>query len=198
MLRYAITDRSLFHGSLSAMLERLIALASDLDYIQVRERDLAPAQLEQFTLDLMAACALPHSPRILVNHCADVALACRAQGVHLRSSAGELTAAQVREIYSQAGFVAPTTSISCHTLEEVRRACDSAVDLVLFGPVFKKIVPGQPALPGSGLDLLHQACRIAAPTPVLALGGVTAANLPACMDAGAAGFAAIRHFLQQS
>jgi len=46
--------------------------------------------------------------------------------------------------------------------------------------------------PGTGLVVLEQACRAAAPVPVFALGGVTAENAADCLRAGAAGIAAIR------
>ena len=45
---------------------------------------------------------------------------------------------------------------------------------------------------GYGLAKLKQACR--ADIPVLALGGVTLENVRSCLDAGAAGIAAIRLF----
>jgi thiamine monophosphate synthase len=49
------------------------------------------------------------------------------------------------------------------------------------------------ARPGnSGLALLKQACQ--EKIPVLALGGVTFANVHSCLEAGAAGIAAIRLF----
>lgn len=195
MLRYAITDRALFHGDLAAMLQHLVIIAPSVDYIQLRERDLPAADLEHFARELLAA--IPTSPRILINHRADIALATRAHGVHLRSGSDELTAAQVRELYSRTGLSAPIVSISCHSLEEVRRARESAADLILFGPVFGKLISEKNSLPGTGLDLLHHACEIAAPTRVLALGGITEAKIPACLQAGAAGVAAIRLFLQQ-
>lgn len=193
MLRYAITDRALFGGDTEAMLFRILALAPQLDYLQIRERDLSPADLEPLSRHILVALQpLPEKPRVLINHRADVALACSAGGVHLRASEGELTPTQIRDLYSKVGASSPTVSISCHTLEEVRRA--SAADLILFGPVFEKPLPSQPSLPGCGLDLLAHACRIAGKTPVLALGGITHQNQQQCLAAGAAGIAAIRHF----
>jgi thiamine-phosphate pyrophosphorylase len=198
MLRCVITDRSHFGGDLAAMLQRLVVLAPTVDYIQLRERDLPAADLEKFARELVAACdALPRRPRILVNHRADVALACHAHGVHLRSGPDELTPAQIRDLYARVGLPAPVISISCHTLDDVRRAREAGADLILFGPVFEKLISRENALAGSGLDLLRQACEIAGPTKVLALGGVTESRLPSCLEAGAAGVAAIRLFLQQ-
>jgi thiamine-phosphate pyrophosphorylase len=198
MLRYAITDRGLFGGSLAAMLDHLVGLAADVDYIQVRERDLDAAALETFSRQLVGACArLQRGPQVLINHRADVAIGCGASGVHLRSFVGELTPLQVRELYAVLGLAAPTVSISCHTLEEVRRARDFGASIILFGPVYEKGSPANPGITGVGLEVLHHACEIAADVPVLALGGVPAERISACVDAGAAGVAAIRLFLQQ-
>jgi thiamine-phosphate pyrophosphorylase len=195
MLRYAITDRSQFGGSLPAMLQRLVTIAPALDYIQIRERDLPAAKLETFARELLAA--IPNGPRILINHRADVAIATHAHGVHLRAGSEELSAVQVRELYHRAGLASPIISISCHSLDEVRLARDFAADMILFGPVFEKLISGEKVLSGTGLDLLSKACDLAAPTKVLALGGVTESKIPACLEAGAAGVAAIRLFLQQ-
>jgi len=85
-------------------------------------------------------------------------------------------------------------SVSCHTLDEVRRAHEARVDLILFGPVFEKRVARQLIQDGSGLKALEAACRAAEGTPVLALGGITLENTSACLAAGAAGIAAIRLF----
>jgi len=195
MLRYAITDRALFRGDLSAMLRRLVDIAPSVDYIQIRERDLTAADLEIFTREVLAA--IPGGPRVLVNHRADVAVATDAHGVHLRSGSDELSSPQIRELYARSGLPAPTISISCHSLDDVRRVRQADVDLILFGPVFEKLISGERVGAGSGVALLRQACEIAASTKVLALGGITASRIPACREAGAAGVAAIRLFLQQ-
>jgi thiamine-phosphate pyrophosphorylase len=94
-------------------------------------------------------------------------------------------------------------AVSCHTPAEVRMAEAQGADFAVFAPVFEKT--GSPQRPGVGLAALRQACAGAAAAknvegvpagrmPVLALGGVTPENARACMDAGAAGIAAIRLF----
>ena len=164
--------------------------------------------------DLLAArqAATPASgtgPRLLVSGRADVAIAAGAEGVHLTAGPNELTPLQVRRLYSDAGRPSPTVSVSCHTVADVRRAAEAGntgwPDLILFGPVFEKVVAERrmrgagvqqlQVAEGCGLDLLGAACRVASPVPVLALGGVTPENTGACVAAGAAGVAAIRMFL---
>ena len=70
------------------------------------------------------------------------------------------------------------------------QAAQNQATFAVFAPVFeKKDAPGN--LP-QGLEALTQACR--ARIPVLALGGVTLQNAQSCLQAGAAGIAAIRLF----
>jgi thiamine-phosphate pyrophosphorylase len=80
-------------------------------------------------------------------------------------------------------------SVPCHDLEDIRVAREEQVDLLFFSPVFEKL-SAQP----QGLEALRRACETADGIPVFALGGVTPANAPACLAAGAAGVAGIRLF----
>ncbi len=196
MIRCAITDRRFFGETESKRSAGLLAAAarwaaSGVDYIQLREKDLPAAPLATLTREILQV--LAGSPtRLLINARADIALATVAHGVHLTASPDELTPQQIRTLY--ASRPAPTVSISCHTLEEVAHARQSAADLILFGPIFGKSIQNQPIAPGIGLELLRQAATAAGNTPLLALGSITPAEIPACLAAGAAGIAAIRLF----
>ena len=200
MLRYTLTSRALFPGNeqekQAALLDQTARwVSSGVDFIQLREKDLPAAALcalASMMLKIINLAAIP--AKLLINSRPDVAIAAGADGVHLTAAPGELTPAQVRDLYAAAGLPAPVITISCHTIAEVTRARDHRVDAILFAPVFEKPLPGQPALPGQGLDRLRSACLAAAPTPVCALGGITLENAPACLQAGAAGFAGIRLF----
>lgn len=192
MLRYAITHRKIVSVQEQEARHALMAqakrcAASGIDYLQLREKDLAPSELVSLAREIRTAIAGSQT-KLLMNSRLDVALAAGADGLHLTSAPGELTPSQARKVLPLA-----TISVSCHTLEDVRRS--SGADLILFGPVFEKSVLGEQVAPGTGLDLLRQACLAAGSTPVLALGGVTAENSQACLQAGAAGIAAIRLFL---
>jgi len=209
MLRYAITDRARTtageSGGEAALLRQAAMFAeTGVDFVQLREKDLEAGVLAALARKLLVILrSKAHGPKLLINSRADVAVATGADGVHLTSVTGELTPADIRALYASAGLPEPIVSVSCHTLSEIRPARDAAATLILFGPVFEKVVatrnpenPGETLIcEGIGLNLLHIACATAAPTPVLALGGITEENTSATLAAGAAGIAAIRHFL---
>jgi thiamine-phosphate pyrophosphorylase len=196
MLRYAITK-----GNDAGLYEATIGharrwAAEGLDYVQLREKQLGAGELARRARSVgkvLRDCG--GKTKLLVNGRADVAVAAGADGVHLTSRPGELTAGQVRRVFAAAaGGSRPFVSSSCHTLQDVQRAISERVDFILFGPVFGKCVAGQLVVPGIGLEALREACELAGNLPVLALGGVTEATAPSCVDAGAAGIAGIRLF----
>jgi thiamine-phosphate pyrophosphorylase len=190
MLRYAITS-----GDGWAAIDRAHRWVREgVQFVQLREKQLAAGELVKLATALRAALRESGETKLLVNGRADVAVAAGADGVHLTSRPGELTAEQVREVFRLAGAGEPVVSASCHTVDEVRRAIAGGVDLILFGPVFEKRVGGVVVAEGVGLEVLREACTAAAGTPVLALGGLTLPKVEGCIEAGAAGVAGIRLF----
>jgi thiamine-phosphate pyrophosphorylase len=166
-----------------------------VDTVQLREKQLAAGEMVRVARLMREAFAeAGGTTKLLVNGRADVAVAAGADGVHLTAAEGELTAEQVRRVFAAAGSKAPVVSVSCHTLDDVRRAVMGGVDLILFGPVFEKRVGGEVVMAGVGIETLQEACGAAEGVPVLALGGVTDRNVEECLAAGAAGVAGIRMF----
>jgi thiamine-phosphate pyrophosphorylase len=202
LLLYYITDRSQFPGDEAARCSRLLeniteAVRCGMDYIQLREKDLSSREFETLARTVMT---IVHELRtgnrklktgLLINSRTDVAVACNADGVHLRSH--DISPAGVRKIWDQCGAGAlarATVGISCHTPGDVANAAAQGADFAVFGPVFEK--KSAPDLHPAGLDALRQACRER--IPVLALGGITVKNAESCIQGGAAGIAGIRLF----
>jgi thiamine-phosphate pyrophosphorylase len=182
MLRCHITDRKILPPG-TALLDVIARnLEAGVEWIQIREKDLSAREL--FML-VQRALALPNlnGSKILVNTRVDVALAAGAAGAHLPS--GSPTARLWRTV-TPPGFL---IGVSCHTIDEVRTAEHEGADYVLFGPVFPPRSKAS-ALAPRELSGLAQAAR-AVQIPVLALGGITAENARDCVNAGAAGIAAI-------
>jgi thiamine-phosphate pyrophosphorylase len=206
LVLYYITDRLQFAGTPAEQRVRLLvkiaeASRAGVDLIQLREKDLPARDLEVLAKEAVRVVrenAGGNRTRLLINSRVDVAIAAGADGVHLR--ADDIAASEARVIFSKAGEHAPVIAVSCHSLSEVRLAESHGADFAVFGPVFEKS-----GAPGQGLAVLRAVCgkvpargvEAAVPAgtmPVLALGGVTLANAGACLDAGAAGIAAIRLF----
>lgn len=221
MLLYYITDRTQFPGSEPQRRRRLLdkvaeAARAGVDFIQLREKGLATRELEVLAHEAIAVLrsagaspAVSRAPspatRMLINHRLDIALATGADGVHLRSddiSASDARVVLARNVKRETRNI---IAVSCHTVQEVALAESHGADFAVFAPVFEKS-----GGPGSGLEVLRQACaRAVAPNekveagvvhsmPVLALGGVTLDNARACMEAGAAGVAGIRLFQENN
>ena len=165
-----------------------------VQYVQLREKQLAAGELVKLAAAMRAGLRGSGETKLLVNGRPDVAVAAGADGVHLTAQEGELTVDQVRAVFGAAGAGTPMISVSCHTLEEVRRGVSEGVDFILFGPVFEKRVDGEMIGEGVGLGRLQEACEVADRTPVLALGGVTWPRAELCIEAGASGVAGIRLF----
>ena len=111
-----------------------------------------------------------------------------------RHSDREQSEGQELPYSGRSGNISPIISVSCHTPDDVERARDAEADLILFGPVYGKFIDGKEVVSGKGLEALQAACERAGAVPVVALGGVTAANLATTIEAGAEGFAGIRFF----
>jgi len=196
-----ITDRGALGADEGSRRQRLLekiaeAARHGVDYIQLRERDLCGRELEALAREGMrvirdASFESQARSGLLINSRTDVALAARADGVHLRGDDVPMRDVKTAWIRAASGrddmLTEPIVSISCHSAKDVAQAADDGASFVVFAPVFEK----KDATP-AGLEGLRQACR--AGIPVLALGGVTLENARSCLQAGASGIAGIRLF----
>jgi thiamine-phosphate pyrophosphorylase len=159
------------------------AVAAKIDLIQIREKHLSAKVLHHLSTSA-AAITRGSRSKLLVNDRADIATAAGADGVHLGSAS--LPPNVIRRTFGADLLI----GVSTHSLEEAA-AARSGADFIVFGPVFdtsSKRQYGQAV----GLEKLREVSSKLAPFPVLALGGVTMANAADCIQAGAAGIAAIR------
>ena len=196
MLLYYITDRRGFPGNESqqraALLRRVAdAARAGVDYIQLREKDLATAELDQLARETANAIRENSATtKLLINGRADIAIATNADGVHLPT--GSPPANEIRDSWLRLANREPIIGVSAHSVEDVEQAELDGASFVVLAPIFEKAaIAGK----GIGLEVLREACSQSR-MPVLALGGVALANARACLDAGAAGIAGIRLFQQ--
>ncbi len=208
---YYITNRNAFPGDETARQRQLLekiaeAARAGVDYIQLREKDLPTRELEKLANEAVKMVKQVQletrnpklETRVLINSRTDIALAVGANGVHLRSN--DISPTEVRIIQSAAtrnskqetrNFI---VGVSCHSIEEVRRAAHDGASFAVLAPIFGKETTEKESqrIQPLGLDTLKTACD--GNLSVLALGGVTLENAQICLDAGAPGVAGIRLF----
>ncbi len=198
MLLYYITDRSGFPGTdaeqRTALLRRIAEAArAGVDCIQLREKDLDPADLELLAREALHVIReSATATRLLINSAVELALAVGADGVHLPSNS--LPAPVIRDQWLRHAPREPIIGVSAHTLGDVRQAEADGASFVVLGPIFEKIATGAQ---GIGLGAMAEACA-SSHIPVLALGGVKLGNARVCLEAGASGIAGIRLFQEGS
>jgi thiamine-phosphate pyrophosphorylase len=161
------------------------AARAGVGLVHVREEDLSASRLIDVARAIREA-VNSFGARLVVNDRVDVALASKADGVHLKSSAIEVLDA--RRLLGTARLVGR----SAHAVAEVCRA--EHADYVVFGTVFESRSKPEGWRP-AGTTALAEAVRAARHQPVLAIGGITVDTAVAAARNGAAGVAAIGAFL---
>ncbi len=179
---YLVTDRRAISDLPGAVAAALSVLPIGTAAVQLREKDLSPAELLELARTLLPLCRSAKAP-LLVNSRLEVVKAARADGVHLPADGPPVGDAR--------RHLGPGALIgrSCHSKEEVARAAEEGADFAVFGPVWE--TPGKKA---QGMTALHEATQ-AASLPVFAIGGVTPPRAKRAVNAGAHGVACIRSIL---
>jgi len=174
---YAITP----DGADSARLLQLAARALEggTRLLQYRNKSAPPAQRLAEARALVAL-ASRHGARLIVNDDLALALQVKAHGLHLGREDGELAAAR-------AAFPGLLGASCYDSLDLARRAAAAGADYIAFGSVFPS--PTKPGAVRAPLTLFAEARPLGLPT--VAIGGITLANAPQLVAAGADGLAVI-------
>jgi 8-oxo-dGTP diphosphatase len=156
------------------------ALAGGLRLIQVRDKDLPPAQRERFAQGVMARARAYPDSCVLVNDDQALARTIGAHGVHL--SAGALEKISQRPSFDW-------VAASCHSAAELARASTLGIDFVVLGPLLP--TPTHPDAAGLGWEACARLIERVS-IPVFALGGMQAEMLETAWGKGAHGIAMLR------
>lgn len=186
-VRYLITPGTLSDANFSAEHPHILklircAVQRGIELVQIREKNLNARDLFELAFASVQL-ASRSATQILVNDRFDIAIAAGASGVQLTSRS--IPVATVRQHVPKAFLI----GVSTHTREEVIAAKADEADFAIFGNLFES--PGKPE--PAGLDGLGDICSSAGDLPVIAVGGIDASNWESVIEAGAAGFAAIRY-----
>ncbi len=178
-----ISDRGQARRPLIEVAEAVFA--GGARWFSLREKDLPPGERRMLLARLVE---LGHRHRAVVTAHEDIeaVIAVGADGVHLPSG-GDPPAARARLPQGLVGA-------SAHSAADAAAQLGAGADYVTVSPIF--LTASKPGYgPTLGLDGLARIVA-GAPGPVLALGGLNAANAALCRAAGAAGIAVMGEIMR--
>ncbi len=185
-LIYLITDGNItaesFAKRKSEILKLIeISVKNKVSLIQIREKKLSARLVFELVCEAVKTTRNTET-KIFVNDRADIALAAKADGVHLTSHS--LSAEIIRRNFPNNFII----GVSTHTIESAEAAKQQGADFITFSPIFD--TPGKGK--SQGVKKLREVCETLKPFPVIALGGINETNYKSVLENGASGFAAIR------
>ncbi len=182
---YPITDTRLTRLSHTEQVKRLIEGGAEL--IQLREKHTS-ARI--FYDDAKAALeiARKHSVKIIINDRVDLALALKADGVHLGQD--DLSPEKARKILGMQALVGYST----HSIEQAIEAVKFPIDYAAIGPVFATTTKESPDQL-VGIEGVRKVREKIGNFPLVAIGGITSENYLEVFQNGADSVALIRSIL---
>ena len=184
---YAILDTKCFVNTEAVLGTAEELFASGVALIQYRNKSGdARVMLEQARE--LKKC-LGSSVRLIMNDRADLALGAGFDGVHVGQD--DLSPESVRKIIGPERWL----GVSTHNPEQVADADKTSADYLAIGPVFSTSSKERPD-PVVGLEGVRRARRLTR-KPLVAIGGITRANAPSVIEAGADSVAVISDLLRE-
>lgn len=172
---YPITDTRLSGLSHAEQVERLIEGGAEI--IQLREKYASPKEFYE-TADEALKIARRRNVKIIINDRVDIALALKADGVHLGQT--DLPPEQARKILGEKVII----GFSTHTPEQAAEAFKLPIDYLAIGPLFATATKKNPENT-VGIEGVKNARENVGDFPIVAIGGITLENYRQVLEAGA-------------
>jgi thiamine-phosphate pyrophosphorylase len=182
---YPLTDVQL--SGLSHAEQVRFLSAGGASVIQLREKRLPPVDFYEQAKAAMEV-AKQRGVQLIVNDRVDVALAIGAHGVHLGQD--DMPPEAARRLLGPDAIIGYST----HNLEQAVAALQQPVDYIAIGPIFKTSTKSD-TFPVLGLEGLRAVRAVMRDLPLVAIGGITQANVREVIDAGADSVAVISALL---
>ena len=178
---YAIVDSS-FHPEMAELVSSCEDLrAAGCELLQYRNKDSNARQVLDQARELRQR--LGPSVKLIMNDRADLCLAAQFDGVHIGQN--DLLPESARRVIGPNRWL----GVSTHNPEQVAEADHTSADYIAIGPVFATASKRNPD-PIVGVDGVSRARRLTR-KPLVAIGGITRANCPDVIAAGADSVAVI-------
>ena len=178
VLLYAVTDRAWTQKqSLYRQVEA--ALKGGVTIVQLREKELDYESFLDEAVQITALCKRYKVPCI-INDNVDIALKCRADGVHVGQK--DMNISEVRKLVGENMII----GVSAHTVEEALEAVKNGADYLGAGAVFSTSTKTN--VSSLSKETLKNICA-AVNIPVVAIGGINKFNMPELENCGIDGVA---------
>nr|WP_305137216.1 thiamine phosphate synthase [uncultured Schaedlerella sp.] len=180
MLLYAVTDRA-WTGKQSLEEQAEAALKGGVTCLQLREKELDEEEFLKEAIELKRLCAAYHVP-FIVNDNVEIAVKCRADGIHVGQE--DMETGKVRALTGPEMII----GVSVQTPEQAAAAQEAGADYLGVGAVFGTAT--KPDAIDVPLETLRKICETVS-IPVVAIGGISKANMYRLSGLGADGAALV-------
>lgn len=180
MLLYAVTDRA-WVGTKSLYEQVKEALENGVTCVQLREKELNERDFLKEAKQISTLCKEYKVP-FIVNDNVDIAIACKADGIHIGQEDMELT--NVRKLVGEDMII----GVSAHTVEEAIKAQEDGADYIGIGAVFATSTKTDVDV--LSFETLKSICE-AVDIPTVAIGGIKKDNICKLKGSGIDGVAVV-------
>ena len=185
---YPITDTRLVNLSHAEQVKRLTRGGAKL--IQLREKYDSPKDFYEQAKDALEI-ARKYDVKIIINDRVDIALALKADGVHLGQD--DISPEYARKILGEKAII----GFSTHNLKQAVEAVKLPIDYVAIGPIFATKTKGNPDKI-IGIEMIKKVREAIGDFPLVAIGGIGLRNFREVLNAGADSVAIISDLLSEA
>lgn len=179
---YLVTDRSMLPDNMSLIHCVSEAVRGGVTIAQLREKDTPKPEFLRLAMELKSTLRGTGVP-LIINDRVDIALECGADGVHLGQS--DCSPAEARRTLGPNAII----GLSVESQKQLDDALHEPVDYIALSPIFSTPTKTNTIIEW-GLDGIRHASSITR-IPIIAIGGLHAANADAIIQAGARGVAVV-------
>lgn len=182
---YPLTDVQISGLSQAEQVIRLSDGGATL--IQLREKNAAASDFFTEAKKAVVA-ARQRGVRVVINDRVDIALALRADGVHLGQD--DFPPEAARDLLGPDAII----GFSTHSMEQASQAARLRIDYLAIGPIFATTskINSEPVV---GLEKLREVRRAVGKLPIVGIGGISHENARSVIESGADSVAVISTLL---
>ena len=185
---YPITDSRIAKLTHAEQVQKLVEGGAEI--IQLRDKHASPKDFYESAREALII-ARKRNVKIIINDRVDIALALKADGVHLGQD--DLPPESARVILGDRAII----GFSTHNLKQVVNAINLPIDYLAIGPVYATRTKENPE-EIVGLEGVNEVRKALGDFPLVAIGGITSENFRAVLEAGANSVAIISGLLSDA